>query len=198
MNAPAANELQQQLAEANARWAEQQRINGMMQQQINKHSCYSNTTNNNQISGRNFFQQGDDVTPGNFRINQACKHFVSNEHKLSKIIRGITETHTSLTNVVEKRGETDRKHYLYTLILIYPTLNLSAISLPKQLMYFDLTLGKPLKTSIEAWKLENHQELEEEEGCSLNTTTSLLFPSNPTNPGGLEADFCIISRIWRH
>ncbi|KAL8213856.1 hypothetical protein R6Q57_003305 [Mikania cordata] len=36
MYAPAANELQQQLAEANARWAEQQRINEMMQQQINK------------------------------------------------------------------------------------------------------------------------------------------------------------------
>ncbi|KAL8232236.1 hypothetical protein R6Q57_002014 [Mikania cordata] len=36
MYAPAANELQQQLAEANARWAEQQRINKMMQQQINK------------------------------------------------------------------------------------------------------------------------------------------------------------------
>ncbi|KAD3336192.1 hypothetical protein E3N88_31711 [Mikania micrantha] len=33
---PAANELQQQLAEANARWEEQQRINAMMQQQINK------------------------------------------------------------------------------------------------------------------------------------------------------------------
>ncbi|KAD7480122.1 hypothetical protein E3N88_03258 [Mikania micrantha] len=33
---PAANELQQQLADANARWAEQQRINEMMQQQINK------------------------------------------------------------------------------------------------------------------------------------------------------------------
>ncbi|KAL8262663.1 hypothetical protein R6Q59_024012 [Mikania micrantha] len=31
-----ANELQQQLADANARWAEQQRINEMMQQQINK------------------------------------------------------------------------------------------------------------------------------------------------------------------
>ncbi|KAD4585655.1 hypothetical protein E3N88_23256 [Mikania micrantha] len=31
---PAANELQQQLADANARWAEQQRINEMMQQQI--------------------------------------------------------------------------------------------------------------------------------------------------------------------
>ncbi|KAL8196823.1 hypothetical protein R6Q57_024477 [Mikania cordata] len=36
MYAHAANELQQQLAEANARWAEQQRINEMMQQQINK------------------------------------------------------------------------------------------------------------------------------------------------------------------
>ncbi|KAD4982133.1 hypothetical protein E3N88_18804 [Mikania micrantha] len=36
MYAPAANELQQQLAEANARLAEQQRINEMMQQQINK------------------------------------------------------------------------------------------------------------------------------------------------------------------
>ncbi|KAL8197981.1 hypothetical protein R6Q57_029994 [Mikania cordata] len=36
MYAPAANELQQQLAEANYRWAEQQRINEMMQQQINK------------------------------------------------------------------------------------------------------------------------------------------------------------------
>ncbi|KAL8230917.1 hypothetical protein R6Q57_000695 [Mikania cordata] len=35
MYAPAANEVQQQLAEANARWAEQQRINKMMQQQIN-------------------------------------------------------------------------------------------------------------------------------------------------------------------
>ncbi|KAL8199726.1 hypothetical protein R6Q57_013294 [Mikania cordata] len=35
MYAPATNELQQQLAEANARWAEQQRINEMMQQQIN-------------------------------------------------------------------------------------------------------------------------------------------------------------------
>ncbi|KAL8249305.1 hypothetical protein R6Q59_006173 [Mikania micrantha] len=35
MHAPVANELQQ-LAEANARWAEQQRINEMMQQQINK------------------------------------------------------------------------------------------------------------------------------------------------------------------
>ncbi|KAD7479222.1 hypothetical protein E3N88_02358 [Mikania micrantha] len=33
---PAANELQQQLVDANARWAEQQRINEMMQQQINK------------------------------------------------------------------------------------------------------------------------------------------------------------------
>ncbi|KAL8246236.1 hypothetical protein R6Q59_007452 [Mikania micrantha] len=33
---PVANELQQQLADANARWAEQQRINEMMQQQINK------------------------------------------------------------------------------------------------------------------------------------------------------------------
>ncbi|KAD3336519.1 hypothetical protein E3N88_32038 [Mikania micrantha] len=32
----AANELQQQLVDANARWAEQQRINEMMQQQINK------------------------------------------------------------------------------------------------------------------------------------------------------------------
>ncbi|KAD5508308.1 hypothetical protein E3N88_16011 [Mikania micrantha] len=36
MYAPAANELQQQFTEANARWAEQQRINEMMQQQINK------------------------------------------------------------------------------------------------------------------------------------------------------------------
>ncbi|KAL8208689.1 hypothetical protein R6Q57_008101 [Mikania cordata] len=36
MYAPAANELQQQLVEANARRAEQQRINEMMQQQINK------------------------------------------------------------------------------------------------------------------------------------------------------------------
>ncbi|KAL8232894.1 hypothetical protein R6Q57_002672 [Mikania cordata] len=36
MYAPVANELQQQLAEANARWAEQQRINEMMQQQINE------------------------------------------------------------------------------------------------------------------------------------------------------------------
>ncbi|KAL8218317.1 hypothetical protein R6Q57_021690 [Mikania cordata] len=36
MYAPAVNELQQQLAEANARWAEQERINEMMQQQINK------------------------------------------------------------------------------------------------------------------------------------------------------------------
>ncbi|KAL8193293.1 hypothetical protein R6Q57_026874 [Mikania cordata] len=36
MYAPAANELQQQLAESNARWADQQRINEMMQQQINK------------------------------------------------------------------------------------------------------------------------------------------------------------------
>ncbi|KAL8215158.1 hypothetical protein R6Q57_004607 [Mikania cordata] len=36
MYAPAANELQQQLAEANVCWAEQQRINEMMQQQINK------------------------------------------------------------------------------------------------------------------------------------------------------------------
>ncbi|KAL8214609.1 hypothetical protein R6Q57_004058 [Mikania cordata] len=35
MYAPTANELQQQLAEANARWAEQQRINETMQQQIN-------------------------------------------------------------------------------------------------------------------------------------------------------------------
>ncbi|KAL8232073.1 hypothetical protein R6Q57_001851 [Mikania cordata] len=35
MYAPAVNELQQQLAEANARWAEQQRINETMQQQIN-------------------------------------------------------------------------------------------------------------------------------------------------------------------
>ncbi|KAL8215622.1 hypothetical protein R6Q57_022459 [Mikania cordata] len=36
MYAPAANEFQQQLAEANAHWAEQQCINEMMQQQINK------------------------------------------------------------------------------------------------------------------------------------------------------------------
>ncbi|KAL8239740.1 hypothetical protein R6Q59_016307 [Mikania micrantha] len=36
MYTPAANEFQQQLAEANARWAEQQRINEMMQKQINK------------------------------------------------------------------------------------------------------------------------------------------------------------------
>ncbi|KAL8199871.1 hypothetical protein R6Q57_013439 [Mikania cordata] len=36
MYAPATNGLQQQLAEANARWAEQQCINEMMQQQINK------------------------------------------------------------------------------------------------------------------------------------------------------------------
>ncbi|KAL8205384.1 hypothetical protein R6Q57_008935 [Mikania cordata] len=36
MYALAANEMQQQLAEANARWAKQQRINEMMQQQINK------------------------------------------------------------------------------------------------------------------------------------------------------------------
>ncbi|KAL8204988.1 hypothetical protein R6Q57_010611 [Mikania cordata] len=36
MYAPAANEFQQQLAEANACWAEQQCINEMMQQQINK------------------------------------------------------------------------------------------------------------------------------------------------------------------
>ncbi|KAL8214531.1 hypothetical protein R6Q57_003980 [Mikania cordata] len=35
MYVPAANELQQQLVEANARWAEQQRINETMQQQIN-------------------------------------------------------------------------------------------------------------------------------------------------------------------
>ncbi|KAL8215988.1 hypothetical protein R6Q57_022825 [Mikania cordata] len=34
--APTANELQQQLAKANTRWVEQQRINEMMQQQINK------------------------------------------------------------------------------------------------------------------------------------------------------------------
>ncbi|KAL8216106.1 hypothetical protein R6Q57_022943 [Mikania cordata] len=36
MYAPPINELQQQLAEANARWEEQQHINEMMQQQINK------------------------------------------------------------------------------------------------------------------------------------------------------------------
>ncbi|KAL8223128.1 hypothetical protein R6Q57_020527 [Mikania cordata] len=36
MYAPESNELQQQLAEANARWEEQQHINEMMQQQINK------------------------------------------------------------------------------------------------------------------------------------------------------------------
>ncbi|KAL8226592.1 hypothetical protein R6Q57_016424 [Mikania cordata] len=36
MYAPATNELQQQLAEANARWAEQKHINEMMQQQIKK------------------------------------------------------------------------------------------------------------------------------------------------------------------
>ncbi|KAD3640118.1 hypothetical protein E3N88_29341 [Mikania micrantha] len=43
-----------------------------------KHYCFSNTTNNNQISGRNFFQQGDDVTPGNFRNRVRAKSYQRN------------------------------------------------------------------------------------------------------------------------
>ncbi|KAD3640163.1 hypothetical protein E3N88_29386 [Mikania micrantha] len=40
-----------------------------------KHFCLSNTINNNQISGQNFFQQGDDVTPDNFRHEMIEKRF---------------------------------------------------------------------------------------------------------------------------
>ncbi|KAD4385731.1 hypothetical protein E3N88_25900 [Mikania micrantha] len=43
-------------------------------------------------------------------INQACKHFVRHDHKRSPIIRGITETHTSLTNVGERQTHCVAQH----------------------------------------------------------------------------------------